>query len=228
VTAATDPPAFDVRSGDVWELQAASSRHLFGCSDVVTTEGRLLDTMTGMLSSDGSTVVYCDPPWGNGLLKQFASRAGMPPPPYSYLAIYEAAYRLGARLHAPVFVETGKRWRYEVADAGVRHAPLWAEWEILYYRKNPAVLLGFAPQELPAAMPDLTGVDDEKTPGLVLTAFPRGVVVDVCAGKGITSRAALAAGWSSVNNELSTSRMSAAMAKMSHLAMAKPTLLVRP
>jgi hypothetical protein len=47
-------------------------------------------------------------------------------------------------------------------------------------------------------------------------------VVDPCAGRGLTARAAYLAGWESDNNELNPLRVSAALARMERLTGERP------
>ena len=175
----------------------------------------------------GATLVYSDPPWSQGNLASFRTKAGLGRADHTWLDLYGRIVEL-AELR-PCFIEGGLAQSATVqamlAQAIAGQAGYETRcWPITYYRRHPAVLhyAGPAIGEL-----DPAGLDDDDTPGYVLSRFPAGEVADPCAGRGLTSRAAHKAGWSSVSVELHPQRMSAAMARMRRLAGYEPKLIAR-
>lgn len=189
--------AYPVQPGETWRCGA----HTFAC-------GSLMEAV----SLGPATLVYADPPWNQGNLTSFATKAGLARPEHSWLDVYAQIVGLAGR--RPCFIEGGR------AEAGQVQAALHfrragaeevRQWPVSYYRRHPAVLHYIGP---PLAGLDPSGLDDDDTPGYVLSRFPRGVVADPCSGRGLTSRAAEEAGWPSVNIEQHPSRMSAALARL--------------
>jgi hypothetical protein len=103
-------------------------------------------------------------------------------------------------------------------------------WGIMYYGRNPAVLLAADFRPSPNEVhPDLNGLDDEDTPAAVFAFHlangslrPGDVVVDPCAGRGLTAASAQRYGLRSLNNELHPNRVSSALAKLVALSNLQP------
>lgn len=182
---------YPVREGEVW---AVGERHRFRCGDI-------RDFTPGE-----HTLVYCDPPWGNGPLRAFHTGAGKERPEYGWDLIYRTIIAIA---RAPIWVESGR------AQAGTL-AKLWPDhraFEITYQRKHPCLLHYLGPGTPPGALPGLLpGMNDTETPAVVLRAYPRGTVLDPCAGRGLTAVSAHFCGWRSESNELDPRRVSAALA----------------
>jgi len=204
---------YGVEPGQIW--QTADGRHTFVCSDFMA-DSLYSDLIATLLFPP--TLIYTDPPWGQGLLNGFRTGAHLPKATYDWTVIYRKIANLAATLDIPLFAECstdgssdGRRVPPSIAAAG----DITAYWEIRYYRTHPAGLFYAANVPLPASLPDLTGVDDDRIPERVLPVFAqRGLVLDPCAGQGVTSRAAQRSGWDSVTNELNPRRMSAAMVRI--------------
>lgn len=202
--------AFPVKPGETW----AVGDHRFVCSNLMES-----DLYLRQLSAWPPDMLYCDPPWNQGNVNSFHTKAGIPHAEHSYLDLYRKIISIGSGI--PTFIEGGLREEEQVGDL-MKSSPLalfYARWEITYYRTQPCVLHYVGPR-LP--LPDLHGIDDDYTPeqamkavGTVIGArwssdrLP--VVADPCAGRGLTARTADKLGWISVTNELSQWRMSAAM-----------------
>jgi hypothetical protein len=192
--------AIPVQTGDIWRVGS----HVFMC-------GSMFDLDLGRLPADFKpSVVYADPPWGAALLHGFYTKAGLERPPFGWLDLYRRVLAMAGGL--PCFMESGWAQAPEIAPLCYG---LYSCWHITYDRKAKACLHYCGP-ELPEGL-DLTGLDDSVTPAAVLAAYPPGVVLDPCAGRGFTSRAAQQAGWVSVNVELHPARVSAAMTRLAKL-----------
>lgn len=189
---------YPVKPGETW----LAGRHVFTCGSMF---GRVL------MPPGVPYVVYADPPWTQGLMHGFYTKAGLRQPETSWLDVYRRIVELSRG--GPCFMEGGRRQAAEVA--GVCRGKVYESWNITYYhRRSNAGILHYCGPELPAGL-DLEGLDDDDTPGAVLAAYPGpAVVLDPCCGRGLTSRAAEQAGWTSVNLELHPARMSAALARL--------------
>jgi hypothetical protein len=204
---------YPVEPGQIW--QTADGEHTFVCSDFMA------DSIFSDLVHSGlmpATLIYTDPPWGQGLLNGFRTGAQLPKATYDWTVIYRKIANLAAALDIPLFAECstdgssdGRRVPPSISEAG----PVTAYWEIRYYRTHPCGLFYAANVPLPPGLPPLDGIDDDRIPERVLPAFAqRGLVLDPCAGQGVTSRAAQRCGWMSITNELNPRRMSAAMTRI--------------
>jgi hypothetical protein len=120
----------------------------------------------------------------------------------------------------PCFIEGGAG-QVDAVRQVIEAAGNWAVWPITYYRRSPCVLHYVGPP-LPAHF-DPAGLDDDDTPGYVMRALNRYVTIcDPCAGMGLTSRCAQAAGWASVSSELNPHRVSVALSRMAEIIGTEP------
>jgi hypothetical protein len=202
-----------VEPGDLWRL----GRHLFLCSDLMAS-----GAFDALVASEGPhTLLYTDPPWGQGLLNGFRTKAGLGRADHEWIDLYLAAAALAGGV--PTWMESGRResdriWNEVLTGEHV------ARYEITYYRRSPAVLHYSGSVPSPC---DPTGLDDEETPGLVMRSYPTGLVVDPMAGRGTTAQRAEELGWRSLNNELNPHRLSAALARVARMSGDRPELLSR-
>lgn len=211
--------AFPVKEGEIWK----AGQHLFACSDVM--ESSLFGDLLMAAATPRPTLLYCDPPWGQSLLNSFRSKAGFDKATYRWEQLYRVIADLGHHSNIPVWIEGSKptsRDGLKIPGAIASHSMAWPvsmSWEITYYRKNLSGLYYAGTRPVPFSLINLlTGMDDDFTPGTVMSAYgPTGVVIDPCAGRGVTSRQAQKAGWGSVNNELNPFRVSAALARIAPL-----------
>lgn len=209
--------AYPVAVGQVWRV----GRHTFVCSDL-----KAHDTLRAALAQPSTptpTLLYCDPPWGQALLNGFRTKAGLERAEYRWEELYEDITQYGAERGLPVWLEAskpdsrdGQKVLSTMVNAGThRHA-----WNITYnVKKLPSGLYYTGPAPHPATLTKrLTGLSDKVTPTEVMKASAStGTVLDPCAGRGVTSRCAEELGWSSVNNEMNTNRLSASLARMQKL-----------
>ncbi len=202
--------AFPVRRGEVW----ACSRHVFAC-------GTLLD-----LDSVTADLFYCDPPWNNAITSTFRRNAGYGDEAgATWQDIYEGIVRLAAG--RPLFVEGGIRQAEEVQQILARPGGLMLrQWPITYSRGARPCVLHYAGPPIAAIYADPSGMDDADTPAWAMSRMPPGLVADLTAGRGITSRCAEQSGWQSFSIELDSRRVSAALVRMARLSGAEPVLTV--
>lgn len=187
---------YPVREGEVW----AVGDHRYRCGD-------LRDWV-----APWHTLVYSDPPWGSGPLATFHTNAGLPKPTYTWDVLYRLIIEK-ARFAAPVWLECGKRQEAQVMGMVATPGLVVASWAITYQRTHECRLIYRGEGVPPGALPGLlTGMNDTETPAVVLRAYPRGTVLDPCAGRGLTAVSAHFCGWKSESNELDPRRVSAALA----------------
>jgi hypothetical protein len=207
--------AYPVAPGQVWQVGA---EHTVVCSDLLTSP--LLSRTIADLKRP-VTLVYTDPPWGQGLLNGFRSKAGLAKATYTWDLLYRRIMVMAAEVGAPCFMECSaaetKDGRQLTAALGQAFSTYY--WPITYYRTKPAGLYyrhtAPPPDALTAVDGGLDGLDDDLTPTVVLAAYQPGLVLDPCAGRGLTARtAARGTGWHSLSNELNPRRASAMLARL--------------
>lgn len=204
---------FPVRVGQAW----AVGQHIFVCSDLMAAR-----TFDAWLVTQVPTLVYSDPPWNQGNVNSFRTKAGLDRAQHRWEELYQRIAEIGHVRGLPVWVEGSRvenRFGARVPEL-IRGGQTSGYAPITYYRKNPAGLYfsGPAHPALGRLLSELAGKDDEQTPALVLRAYgSSGCVVDPCAGRGLTSREAQKAGWRSITNELNPVRVSVALSRMVEL-----------
>jgi hypothetical protein len=207
--------AHPVEVGQVWSCAG----HLFCCSDLMES-----DLMESVLATFAPTLVYCDPPWGQGLLNGFRTKAGLGRASYGWTDLYRRVADIGHARSLPVWIENSVIGSRDGAQtpAAITHRGFSghdAYVEVTYYGRHRSGLYHAGVRPVPAGLlQTLAGMDDDDTPGAVMAAYgTSGAVADPCAGRGQTSREAHRVGWASVNNELNPRRVSAALARMAAL-----------
>lgn len=211
--------AFDVSVGDVWK----QGEHVFACSDLMDS-----DVFEKLLISYPPDLVYCDPPWGQGLANSFRTKAGLGRATYDWKDIYRTVAAMGHRYGAPVWVEGSEITREfgAVVPSLIGNAEGSTErgyWTLSYMGGNPAGLF-YAAAEKPPVLTKISagfkGVSE------VLSHYPdTHRVMDACSGLGGIAIEAAKLGMPTVNNELSPWRMSVAMFRMRELTGVEPVKL---
>jgi hypothetical protein len=205
-----------VKPGQVWTVPdyGEQQAHLFTCADLMTSQSLILERHLNAV-----TLIYADPPWNTGNVNSFRTKAGLGRAEHSWLDIYHRI--LGLKPGIPAYLEGGVHQAPALVKA--LPGPVVKSWHVTYYRTKPSMLHYTGPE--PPRVPDLTGFDDMLLPAAVLNSYRPGLVLDPCAGRGLTSRAAHEGGWRSVNSELHPNRLSAAMHQLALLTGTTPTRL---
>lgn len=210
---------FDVQPGQVWQV---TRRHIFVCSDLM--ESTLLDDWC---EHEKPTLMYTDPPWGQALVNGFRTKAGLQRATYTWQDLYRRVASIAHHYNIPIWAEASSEKHPDGPEVPFTLAaeshPYRDYVEIVYSRTKPCGLYyaGGSPASL-ELLDRLRGVSDWETPGIVMSAYDAGVVIDPCAGRGMTSRQAEQEGWHSISNELNTNRMSAALSRMSEMVGTMP------
>lgn len=246
--------AFPVETGQLWRC----GDHWFYSSDLMNASANRAERTFAAVcaplanglpgASALPRIVYSDPPWGQGNLNTFQTKAGLDRASYDWRQLYLRIAVASGPFHVKhLYIENSHRDSEVGADtyAALTNSPVTAKfapegnrgyWDITYYhrRSNRAGLYHVGSEPFPAALAGdaanpgpLWGRDDDDSPGIVMRAHaPRGIVVDPCAGRGVTSREAERSGWVSFNNELNPYRVSAALARMSKLIGQEPVRIL--
>jgi len=210
--------AFPVQPGEVWSV----GEHIFVCSDLM--ESSLFEDLSVKYSP---TVVYCDPPWGQGLANAFRTKAGLGRASYDWKDIYREVARLGHLHEVPIWVEGSEITRefgapvpslIGLPDGGTERG----YWTISYMGGNPAGLF-YAHSQKPPVISEKSLVGFKGVREVLFNYSGR--VMDACSGLGGIALEAQHVGLTSVNNELSQWRMSAAMFRMRELTGQEPKQL---
>lgn len=220
--------SFPIAPGEVW----AVDRHLFVCADAERQEQPW--TLAGV-RTETIAFVYADPPYSAGIARSYRTKAGVDGgkgAPVDYPNLIQQ-FVAAARLNETVaYVESGVKTVDQVADAcQAVGAEITGRWNISFYGKEPARLIAadFRPQPV-NDHPDFEGVDDDDTPALAVAHWarrrPNGLVLDPCAGRGLTARTAQQSGYRSVNVELSPYRLAEAIASVARLTGTNPIRVV--
>lgn len=203
-----DAGVYQVARGQVW----AVGNHHFGCFDVVEDYAQV-DAYVQQMAGGEVTLLYADPPWSDGQQNQFRTLNDLPPTPYPWPEIFKSVLAL-VPYHVPRWI-VGDRYSQEAVAELADTRQRWA----LPAFSTPRVIgiLHYAGYTPPPPGPSYEGVKDQKLPERIMERYPQGVVLDPCAGLGITSRCAERLGWQSVSSELSPHRVSVALRKMEKL-----------
>lgn len=159
-------------------------------------------------------VLYSDPPWGDGMLKRFASTVekatGMRPAQPSFEQVCERFGQLTESVSGHVFLEVGQKSHGLLLEA-VRPHLSDVSVTPFYYGSNIQAVLIYGNRGGGAA-PDLS--DLGKLKGLPFVkhilgkvAVPGARVLDPCCGAGYTARAAVHHGMLFRGNELNPARL---------------------
>ena len=198
---------YPVAAGQIWRV----GNHLFLCGDLESDS--LLDNA---LRTQTPSLIYVDPPWNNGNGRSFRTKAGVDGEQgraVDIATLIRLAIKPAADNHLLAFVEGGRKESAMVSkiieDMGgvVGHI-----WNITYYGEKPCVVFAADFRSSPINdYPNLEGMDDELTPYAVLNHYKPELVLDTCAGRGLTARSAERLGLKSITHELSPYRMAEAI-----------------
>ncbi len=203
--------AVKVFRGQLWRC----GQHTFFC-------GSLLQ-----LSRLTANLFYCDPPWNNAITSTFRNNAGYGEEAgLTWQDIYHGI--IGLANGRPLFLEGGEKQASEVQGMLAAVYPVTQAWPITYSRgARPCVLHYGGVGAVPG---DPSHMDDADTPAWAMQMYERtyagsGLVADLTAGRGITSRCAEEQTWPSFNVELDGRRVSAALVRLAKMTGDTPKLV---
>lgn len=165
--------------------------HRLLCGDLTAT-GTVADLMAGELAD----VVYVDPPWGPGLLQMFATKhvpGSAPRLPWPrFLGMLAAVLSAHAKPEAPIFVEMGQSWVYDLDAAMASHGFVLRRRLPTTYGSGkdprPATVSLYGACQATITMPDPPHGEAVTRAILGAVVRPGMVVLDPCTGLGMTAR----------------------------------------
>lgn len=186
------------------------------------------DAGVGCLFDDGrkAEILYSDPPWGDGNVKFWATKAskdtGKAVAAISYDTLVDAFFKLIAKfVTGHVFIETGLRWEADMVERMERVGLRNLERVQLQYRSGgkfyPNVLLFGSFIGGVAALTRLEGCygADVAADAVAPLARTGEILFDPCCGMGFSARAALRNGMEFRGNELNPVRLEKTIARLS-------------
>lgn len=188
--------------------------HAVTCSSV---ESPAVDAM--MSRCEKAHILYSDPPWGDGNLKYWATlnrrHTGREFVPLTYSALQERIVDLVRKyVDGYVFIETGKKWKAELA-ARLGSVLANVQSEEMHYKGGGKILdcvvvygTTSNSHQIPAdfSMKDGIGLDIVKY-AVSKVSKEGGIVFDPCCGMGYSAKAAVASGMVFRGNEFNGKRL---------------------
>jgi hypothetical protein len=196
-----------VKHGHVWRV----GEHVIACGD---HEHHAADVLIERFPEQ-PVMTYVDPPWTPALASGYRTKAGVPHR-VDFPGLLRRVLRAACWASGAIWIESGVQHEQAMLEAG-SHADLerLASWETTYYKTRPARLHLFkhAGAPLDVGTMDFTGMDDEDTPAVAITATsrPGDLVFDPCTGQGLTAETAAMMGRRFIGIELHPGRMARAL-----------------
>lgn len=204
-----------VTLGTLW----AAGPHLFACGDLTNP-----DHYTALLNPARTAIqiplVYVDPPWNQGLMTGFRTKAQAP---VSDLTFTEFIYTLLEPLSTldplptilmegsavPKAMEAVSEAVASIPGLGVHHI-----WTITYYGDKPGLLYQLSGAIRPGA--NFHDMDDALTPAIAIEHYtePGNFVLDPCIGRGLTALAAQSLSRRCIGMELNPRRLAVTLDRL--------------
>jgi hypothetical protein len=216
--AKNEEPAVSV--GSVWRVGG----HTYACSDLQSSQLLPRLSMGDWPGVPRPTLVYTDPPWGQGLANSFRTKAGLGRAEYDWTDIYRniangsRVLGIGAWFEGPSIERPdGMKIPGSIMQGhGFRRYH-----RLAYMGGNPSGLY-YASPTIEAPDFELSNNSGFAAVGEVLAHYTPGTLMDPCCGLGGIPLVAEMLGWNSVNNELNPKRMARALARMADVTGAMP------
>jgi hypothetical protein len=201
--------AYPVRPGELWSCGS----HVFRCLDL--EQENLLKGTLGSWAP--CRVAYIDPPWTDSLATGFRTKAGDPHKVELSGFLERLIRALDWAGVEHLGIEMGMA-RHLTLDLLLKRDGWELDWyPIIYGPLRPAMFAYAArPGITRPYLPVLQGLSDDHTPYAWLKEVGRDqdIVLDLCAGRGLTALSAQDRGMGSRNVELHPHRMSAALERL--------------
>jgi len=172
-----------------------------------------------MIGGDKVDIFYCDPPWGDGASKMFATMnkkaTGKEFVPLSYAKIMSRMVGLiNSYVDGHVFIETGLKWEAETVEALSGSVHKIRVYRVLYNsgrKMNESVLIHGVTNpsivEMQFDPSGMTGGVAVPTKCIESVATKGGIVLDPCCGMGFTAKAAVHNQMRFFGNEFNSARL---------------------
>lgn len=189
---------YSINEGDTWvNASSGSSVTVHDIRDPLPHHMRCAD------------MLYTDPPWNQGNVNSFISKAGSVRRVSSFAEFLDALFlTIDAIAPRVCYLEAGQR---HVNDVLTRLTDRWenvTSWKIRYYRRHPCYLLRGGES---TPLYDYSGLDDTETPLAAIMYEKPNIVADCCTGRGLTLLAAHKCGIQFHGTELNKRRLAVAL-----------------
>lgn len=174
------------------------------------------------------SILYSDPPWGDGAMKFWATmaqkQAGATVKALPYTALLDRLMDLGTRyVNGYVMLETGKKWEDQLRAVMQDHFHNVRAFTLTYRdsgKDRPSSLVIGSTRADLTYPGDPTGLSGYKAvrDSIAAVSQPGQVVLDPCCGFGHTARAALDLGLYFRGNELNAKRLEKTEARLARVA----------
>lgn len=189
--------------------------------------GDIMDGIDDLMGTERAAIMYCDPPWGEGLLKFFATlnrkQTGEYKEPPTLEKFLLALFGIASKyVEKFLLIEYGVMWRDRIQAQGIAagfypHGIVDLRYSgghldlHLFARKGVEYPPGFA-----EAVQGSAGYDTLRRaiPPLAAIVGPGAIILDPCCGMGYTARAALDSGLAFRGNELNRARLQKTNARL--------------
>ena len=197
------------RYGDSWEKYpiADGETWIHAQSGSAVTVHDIRDPLPDHMR--GVDLLYADPPWNQGNVNTFVTKAGLTRRVTSFAEFLAAlASTIDAIAPRVCYLEAGSQHVDDVASLLSERWRRVERWPIRYYRRHPCWLLRAGHDPAPR---DYFGLDDEETPLAAIQAEAPSSVADCCTGRGLTLLAAHHCGLPFHGTELNRRRLAVAI-----------------
>ena len=173
---------FPIKDNEVWK----AGPNIMVCADLMDLDASNLKHVFGR---DQIDMLYSDPPWNQGNISTFITKAKLEKK-IDYWAFIDHLTKT-AKAFRPRFsyLEGGLKQRAQLVEAINKNlsAPPHI-YQIRYYNRHKCLLYRASTPDSPS--PNLTGLDDTKTPFAAMEFDQPKSALDLCMGRGGTARAA--------------------------------------
>lgn len=196
--------------GDAWERYPINPGEVWAAGRGLVAVHNLFDSLPPWVRAD---LLFVDPPWDQGNLNSFYTKAGRDDYQTSFAPFLDALFaRIAEAGPSVCYIEMGRKNAGEVERRMAERWPCVQRWDVTYYRKHPCVLLRGGPTP---TLDSYTGIDEERCITLVAQReLPGAVMGDLCMGRGLVGLAAHAAGRPFVGTELNKRRLACLLDKL--------------
>ena len=203
--------------GKVWEDYPIEVGQVWEIGDHRVRAGDLMDddAFEWVLNQDAD-FMYVDPPWNQALISGFYTKAGRRGEGPDFWEFMERVVEVARSVKYTAWIEMGNQNIDRLkALVETRGGTVTDDWAVTYYRTHPSRLIQVSWNDYVVLGLALYGVDDGMLPYRVCEALPTGSrVLDVCAGRGLTAKAALKSGHTFIGLELHPRRLAHAIQRV--------------
>ena len=199
--------------GDSWEKFPIETGQVWGLAD--GSQVAVHDIFNSLPDFVRADLVFVDPPWNQGNLRSFYTKAEIDPEPENGFdkfssVLLERIRQIGAQT---AYIEMGNQAAVMFQASLERQFKYVQHWPVLYYKKHSTNILrgsNIAPIDY-----DFTGIDEAKCIQIIAKIEQYEVIADPCMGRGLVGLAAYANGKPFVATELNKRRLAVLLDRLS-------------